>query len=597
MRHLPVRRTSWVAGAAFVVVLAVFAGRADAAAPTATTGPTTAVGSTTASVTGTVDPGGLATTWHVEYGTSASYGTSTAAKSAGSGATPAGVSASLAGLTAGTTYHYRVVATNSSGTSHGGDAVFTTLVPPDATTGSASAITASSATLNGTVDPNGRATAFSFEYGTSTSYGTKTPSKSVGTATTPQPAAAGISGLQAGRTYHFRIVASSDAGTSTGKDATFRASSAPGVLTGDATSVTPTSATLRGAVTANGLSTTWWFEYGTTTRYGSKSSNQSAGSGSSARAVAAGVKSLRAATTYHYRLVAQNSSGRIVGADRTFSTVGAPAVQTGAAQSVGPSGAVVTGSLDTRGRPTTWWFEFGTTSGYGTKTAAKSAAATAGAQPASVPLTGLSAATTYHYRLVAKSDAGTTAGADATFTTAGVTLTVAAREVVFGGRIRLSGVVPTGQAGEQVVVFAQAYNGGSFHSIATVLAGVNGTWAYMARPQVNTSYEASWRGGISAAVSIGVHPRITFTRLRSGRYLAHVIGGRSFAGRRIQLQRRGTSRWTTVKRVRLGARSRAEFRATLPKGRSQLRIAFSVNQAGAGYLGATSRVLTVTLKR
>jgi hypothetical protein len=49
--------------------------------------------------------------------------------------------------------------------------------------------------------------------------------------------------------------------------------------------------------------------------------------------------------------------------------------------------------------------------------------------------------------------------------------------------------------------------------------------------------------------------------------------------------------------VRLGARSRAEFRVTLPKGRSRLRIAFSVNQAGAGFLGATSRVLTVTLKR
>ena len=152
------------------------------------------------------------------------------------------------------------------------------------------------------------------------------------------------------------------------------------MITGDVTSVTPTSATLRGAVTPNGLSTTWWFEYGTSTRYGSKTSNQSAGSGSSARAVAAGVKSLRPR-----RPITTGSSPRtravaVSARDRTFSTVGAPAAQTGAAQSVGPSGAVVTGSLDTRGRPTTWWFEFGTTSSYGTKTAAKSAAATAGAQ-------------------------------------------------------------------------------------------------------------------------------------------------------------------------------------------------------------------------
>jgi hypothetical protein len=53
----------------------------------------------------------------------------------------------------------------------------------------------------------------------------------------------------------------------------------------------------------------------------------------------------------------------------------------------------------------------------------------------------------------------------------------------------------------------------------------------------------------------------------------------------------------TKRRVLLGPSSRAEFRATLPKGRSKVRAAFSVNQAGAGYLGATSRVLAVTVKR
>jgi hypothetical protein len=50
----------------------------------------------------------------------------------------------------------------------------------------------------------------------------------------------------------------------------------------------------------------------------------------------------------------------------------------------------------------------------------------------------------------------------------------------------------------------------------------------------------------------------------------------------------------TIKRVRLGLRSRVEFRATIPRGRSTVRAAFSVNQAGAGYLGGTSRALTFT---
>src|SRR4029079_8715201 len=122
-----------------------------------------------------------------------------------------------------------------------------------------------------------------FDYGTSTSYGTKTSPRSAGSATSAQAAAATIAGLAAGRTYHFRIVATSDAGTTAGKDATFTTSSAPIAATGDASSITPTAATLHGAVTPNGLSTTWWFEYGTTNAYGSKTSNHSAGSGTSAR--------------------------------------------------------------------------------------------------------------------------------------------------------------------------------------------------------------------------------------------------------------------------------------------------------------------------
>jgi hypothetical protein len=76
-----------------------------------------------------------------------------------------------------------------------------------------------------------------------------------------------------------------------------------------------------------------------------------------------------------------------------------------------------------------------------------------------------------------------------------------------------------------------------------------------------------------------------------------VVGNHSFAGRLVQLQRWNGSRWVTKRRPRLGSSSRAEFRATLPKGRSTLRAAFSINQAGAGYLGATSNVLKVTVKR
>ena len=591
------RRIWRAAGATSVLALTIFAARAVAAAPTATTGPTTAVGASSATVTGSVNPGGKATTWYVEYGTSTSYGSQTSSTSAGSGSSSLNVSTSLSSLKSGTTYHYRLVATNADGTTHGNDAVFTTLTPPDVVTGTASSITASSATLNGTVDANGRATTYYFEYGSSTSYGTKTAVKSAGSGTTPQSVATGISGLQIGHTYHFRLVATSDAGTNAGKDSSFTTSSAPTVGTGDVTSVTPTTAVLHGSVTPNGLATTWWFEFGLTTSYGSKTSNQSAGSGTSARAVSATARSLKTSSTYHYRLVAQNSSGRTYGSDRTFSTAGAPSVLTGATQNITPDSAMVTGSLNPNGRSTTWWFDYGTTSAYGKSTPVKSAGSKPGVQTVNTTLGGLAASTTYHYRLVAKSDAGTTRGIDGTFTTTGVTLTTLARDVVYGGRVRLTGVVPTRTANEQVVLFVQAYGEGSFHSVATVITASDGTWSYLARPEIATAYQASWRGGMSAPVTVAVHPRITLTRTRSGHFIARVVAGHGFAHRIVQLQRRKNGRWVTIKRVRLGIRSRAEFRATLPKGSSTLRIAFSVNQAGAGYLGGASRPLTVTIKR
>jgi hypothetical protein len=503
------------------------------------------------------------------------------------------VSATLSGLAQGTAYHYRVVATSTAGTSRGADGVFTTLVAPAVVTGSATSVNASSATLNGSVDPNGRATTWWFEYGTSTGYGSKTSSKSAGSGSSAVSVSAPISGLSAGKTYHFRLVAMSDAGTTHGADATFLTSSAPSVTTEDASSIAPTSARLNGTVTPNGLATSWYFQYGTSTSYGSKTSTHSAGSGGTTQKVSIAVSGLKRTTVYHFRIVATNSSGTTVGSDRTFSTSLAPAVQTGAAQGVGVGGATLTGSVDPRGRATKWWFEYGTTSKYGSKTATKNAGSGSGTQNVSVAVTGLKAATAYHFRLVASSDAGTTAGADQTFSTQGVTLTTSTREVVFGGRIRLQGVVPSLAAGEQVTVFAQPFGRSSPFSIATVLSGAGGAWSYLARPTIGTLYQAGWQGGTSAPVIIGVHPAISLVKTATGRLLTHVRGGRSFAFRFVKLQRRtAAGTWVTVTRLRLNRNSSALFRgALLPRGRSTIRIVMSVNQAGAGYLGGKSRAI------
>jgi hypothetical protein len=92
---------------------------------------------------------------------------------------------------------------------------------PTATTGAASKVTHSSATLAGTVNPNGSATTYYFQYGTSTAYGKQTGANSAGSDTTVHAESVSISGLSPGRTYHYRIVANNATGTSDGADRKF----------------------------------------------------------------------------------------------------------------------------------------------------------------------------------------------------------------------------------------------------------------------------------------------------------------------------------------------------------------------------------------
>jgi hypothetical protein len=73
-----------------------------------------------------VNPNGSSTTYIFQWGRTTSYGNATAAQSAGSGTTNVAATANLTGLTANITYHYRLVATNSAGTTYGADASFTT---------------------------------------------------------------------------------------------------------------------------------------------------------------------------------------------------------------------------------------------------------------------------------------------------------------------------------------------------------------------------------------------------------------------------------------------------------------------------------------
>jgi RHS repeat-associated protein len=211
-----------------------------APAPIVTTEAATSIGETGATLKGQVNPHGYATTYQFEYGLTTSYGTKvpTTAESVGSGKANVAVSKAISGLKGNTIYHYRIAATNAYGTTVGLDKTFTTPKLPTVTTEAASGVKEKEATLKGSVNPNGNSTTYQFEYGPTTSYGTKVP-------LSPESIAPGsavavskvITGLSEGATYHYRVVASNAAGTANGLDKTLKTTHPPQTTL---TSPTPT---------------------------------------------------------------------------------------------------------------------------------------------------------------------------------------------------------------------------------------------------------------------------------------------------------------------------------------------------------------------
>ena len=190
--------------------------------PVAITNPATLIASFSAKLNGSVNPHGLPTSVYFQYGTTNSYGLTTAPQSR-TGNTFLNVSAHISGLTASTTYHFRIVTTNNAGTTYGSDETFTTLPPtgfPIVTTKPATNVATSAATLNGLLDPHGLTTRVYFQYGTTTNYGHHTAVQSQ-TGNTFRNIAANIVGLARNTTYHFRIVATNSVGTRHGNDRTF----------------------------------------------------------------------------------------------------------------------------------------------------------------------------------------------------------------------------------------------------------------------------------------------------------------------------------------------------------------------------------------
>ena len=175
------------------------------------------------------------------------------------------MSVPLSGLTSSTTYHARLVATSTGGTTYGPDLTFTTGdLPPSVSGTAAGSLTTSGATISGDVNPNRVATTYKVEYGTTASYGSQTTAVSAGAGSSAVAASVPLTGLTSSTTYHARLVATSAGGTTNGPDLTFTTGDLPPSVSGTAAgSLTTSGATISGDVNPNRVATTYRVEYGT----------------------------------------------------------------------------------------------------------------------------------------------------------------------------------------------------------------------------------------------------------------------------------------------------------------------------------------------
>ncbi|MFH0889255.1 MAG: hypothetical protein V1871_08630 [Planctomycetota bacterium] len=394
--------------------------------PTCITNPSTNVTYNSAKLNGTVNPNGVATTVYFNYGLTTSYGNTTTPQPIGSETTNVPVNADISGLLSSTQYNFRIVGTNSNGTTYGNNLTFTTGAPygsaPTVTTNPATNVTYNSVTLNGTVIPNGVTTNAYFNYGLTTSYGNTTTPQPIGSGISSVVVLAALSGLSSNMPYNFRVVGASSAGTTNGNNLTFTTAPPPPTCTTNAaTNVTYNSARLNGTVNPNGYSTTAYFQYGITTSYsyGNTTTSQAIGSGTSNVNVTADITLLSGSTLYNFSVVGTNSFGTTYGNNLTFTTAAPPppTCTTNPATNITSTSTTLNGTVIPNGSSTNAYFQWGTTASYGNTTTSQSIGSGTINVNVTADTSGLSASTQYNFRVVATNAGGTTNGLNQAFTT------------------------------------------------------------------------------------------------------------------------------------------------------------------------------------
>ena len=407
--------------------------------------------------------GSSTTTVVFEYGTTAAYGSSVTYNSTLQVNSVQQVVTLLTGLAASTVYHARAVATNAQGTTTGADFSFTTApaIPPSVGAVTPLEVRTTAAQVQAAYVSAGSALAsVQWEYGLTTAYGSTMAAEPSSMSADDIINVTGLfSGLQPATTYHYRCRVTSADGSATSADGTFTTSSGPPLpVTGSATSVGDLSAILNGSASTSTGTLTAFFDFGTTTAYGTVFTPDFATiSSATSTPVSALATGLLPSTTYHYRLNVRDVDNNVFsGADMTFTTAAPatpPTIATVNVQSKSANGVTLYAYVNSGSSPATVVFQYGTTAAYGSQLTFSTTLSTNQYGDFLKDLPGLTPSTTYHFRVVATNNEGTSTGADVTFTTPAIPdVVTGAATYVFATTASLGGSYST-HGGTYTVAF------------------------------------------------------------------------------------------------------------------------------------------------
>ena len=252
-----------------------------------------------------------------------------------------------------------------------------------------------------------------------------------------------------------------------------------------------------------------------------------------------------------------------------------PSANTAAATDVTATTATLNGFVNPNKEDTTYYFEYGTTTAYGSRTPDQTATGNAG-KDVEAKITGLSPGTTYHYRLVATNPSGSDRGDDVAFTTLGaaytlppppgqqanaVTITAVPTLVTFGRSTVIAGQV-TGPKNAAVVVELQSnpypYTAGFKNTGMTATTDATGKYTFTVKPTAHTRYQVVAKASppvTSPVVEVRVRLRVAFkandyTARRGQRIKFSGYVQPAHVGRTVRIQRRrANGTWRTIART------------------------------------------------